>query len=368
MHLFIVSETTLPIHLKYLFAGVTKKNDCSWNNINVNASSERAQAGLFADICRVHKGDEILFYLEKTESDTSREGGRFFGIFEIVSENPIYEPAGEYLNELLGMPLVYRQLIKAKKVYKTGLTEWQAMDEMSDFKSVYDIPWSIIYRKMIAQRGCTPLLPHEGNIIKKMLDLINAGQTLNSQYIDFDTESIRLKENSQINNYSGNKNNFDKIDNHLMKLMDENERKWELQLQAYLMQEIGRNIKLSNYLFPNVEITWIGNEIYAGAGMQSIDILIYTKNELNKFIHLIELKSVEAGSEAASQLNRYIKWLKAHIPDISVHEIIPTIIAPSAHNDFHHEMRTYLRGHGINQYRVVTVNHNLEFNQDIITF
>lgn len=38
MHLFIVSEKTLPVHLAYEFAGVTKANDCSWSNVTVNAS------------------------------------------------------------------------------------------------------------------------------------------------------------------------------------------------------------------------------------------------------------------------------------------------------------------------------------------
>jgi len=133
------------------------------------------------------------------------------------------------------------------------------------------------------------------------------------------------------------------------------------------MQEIGRNATLTAELFPEVEITWIGNEIYAGAGMQSIDILIYTKNRLNTFVHLIELKSESAGAEAADQLHRYIKWLKAHIPDISRHQIIPTVIAPTIENEFHQGLRTYLKGHGITQYRVVTVSNTLQFCQSVFS-
>ncbi len=368
MHLFIVSEVTLPIHLQYMFAGVTKDNDCSWRNVNVDASKERAQAGLYADICRVHQGDELLFYLESPQNDTGREGGRFFGLFEVTGQHPIYEPSGDYLKELLGMPLVYRLTIHPKKIYQIGLTEWQAMDEMTDFKSIYDIPWSIIYRKMTGRRGCTPLLPHEGKIIKRMLDLINSGQVLNTESVDFDSEKIMLKAGTGNKIYRGNLGNFDKIDQYLVTLIEENKRKWELHLQAYLMQEINRNADLTNLLFPDVRIDWIGNEIYAGAGMQSIDILIYSSNELNQFIHLIELKSVEAGIEAAGQLNRYVKWLKAHIPDISVHQIIPTVMAPSITDAFHKEIKTYLRGHGIKQYRVITVNRHLEFEQEIMNF
>ena len=115
MQLFIVSEKTLPIHLAYEFAGVTKANDCSWSNVNVHPSAERAQAGLYADVCRVHAGDEIIFYLETPTHDLGREGGRFLGIFEVVSEFPFYEPGGKYLLEELGMPLVYRLLIRPKE-------------------------------------------------------------------------------------------------------------------------------------------------------------------------------------------------------------------------------------------------------------
>jgi hypothetical protein len=120
MHLFIVSEVTLPVHLKYLFAGVTKENDCSWDNVHVDAQKERAQTGLYADICRVHRGDEILFYLESPENDTSREGGRFFGLFEIESAHPFYEPSGNYLKELLGIPLVYRHLSGRRRSIRPG--------------------------------------------------------------------------------------------------------------------------------------------------------------------------------------------------------------------------------------------------------
>jgi hypothetical protein len=131
------------------------------------------------------------------------------------------------------------------------------------------------------------------------------------------------------------------------------------------MQEIGRNAALTQELFPAVELTWIGNEIYAGAGMQSIDILVYSRNDLNTFIHLIELKSVMADSDAAAQLNRYIKWLKAHVPTISIHQIIPTLIAPEFADEFHQELQIYLRGHGITQYRVITVDGTLSFAQEI---
>ena len=363
MHLFIVSEKTLPVHLAYEFAGVTKRNDCSWSSVTVNPSAERAQAGLYADICRVHVGDEIVFYLETPRHDLGREGGRFLGIFEVVSEFPFYEPGGKNLLAKLGLPLVYRLRICPKEIFRDGLTEWQTMDEMTDFRNIYDIPWTLIYRKMTGRRGCTPLLPHEAKNIRRMLDLRNAGQRIYADHIAFDSDHINLTASDVHREYTGDTTRFDKIDGHLKHLINETTRKWELQLQAYLMQEIGRSPTLTEQLFPNVEITWIGNEVYAGAGMQSIDVLVYSKNDLNTFIHLIELKSGVADAEAAAQLNRYIKWLKAHIPDISIHQIIPTVIAPDVADEFHKDLRIYLRGHGITQYRVVRIDNDLNLTQ-----
>jgi hypothetical protein len=367
VHLFIVSERTLPIHLTYEFAGVTKPSDCSWSNVTINPSAERAQASLYADVCRVHVGDEILFYLETPQHDIGREGGRFLGIFEVVSDFPFYEPGGAYLSTELGMPLIYRHLIRPKEIFRDGLTEWQMMDEMTDFRSVYDIPWTLIYRKMTAKRGCTPLLPHEAKGIRQMLDLRNSGQRIHAPHVAFDTERICLIPSDASSTYTSDTSHFDKIDDYLVHLINDTNRKWELHLQAYLMQEIGRNPALTEGLFPAVELTWIGNEIYAGAGMQSIDILVYSRNNLNTFIHLIELKSVMADSDAAAQLNRYIKWLKAHIPDVSIHQIIPTLIAPEFSDEFHQELQTYLHGHGITQYRVITIDGTLSFTQEICT-
>lgn len=367
MHLFIVSENTLPVHLEYLFAGVAKRNDCSWQDVNVSAANERAQAALYADICRVHAGDDILFYLERPQDDLTREGGRFFGVFSVISPFPFYEPGGAYLHDELGLPLIYRLLIQPRMVYQQGLTEWQLMDEMTDFQSVVDIPWTLIYRKLKGRRGCTPLLPHEEEIIIKMLDLRNAGQLLHSKRIGFDRTNLCLTGDGLQSPYFEDTNYFDRIDDWLLYLMNETDRKYEIQLQAYLMQELGRNLQLTELLFPGVRITWIGNEIKCGAGLQSIDILVYSRNNYNTFIHLIELKAREAADEeAAAQLNRYIKWLKAHIPNISTHQIVPTIIAPDTRPDFHSALKTFLRGHGISQYSVVNYDETLSFTQRFV--
>ncbi|MEW5762459.1 MAG: hypothetical protein AB1776_04590 [Bacillota bacterium] len=367
MHLLVVNEQTLPVHLEYGFAGVAFEEDCSWQNVTISGNRENAQAGLYADICRVHEGDNILFYLERPHNDTSREGGRFFGIFTVLSDRPFYEPQGHYLRKELGKPLIYRLLIAPKVVYRLGLTEWQLIDEMTDFSTVTEIPWSIIYRKLRGRRGCTPLLPHEEHVVCKMLDLRNAGQKLVSTWVSFDQTTMTMCEASGRSLYGGNTHQVEDIKDRLLKLMNNSNRQYEKHLQAYLLQEIKRDKDLTQKLFPNFEIFWIGNEIYCGAGLQSIDLLVYARNQLNTFVHLLELKAREpAGPEAARQINRYIKWLKAHIPDIRSPQIIPVIVAPEVTTEFRSELLTFLRGHGIPQYSEILYDAGLNFDQRFV--
>lgn len=373
MHLFIVNKDTLPIHLKYGFVGVTLgqkgngewREDSSWQDVKIDANSENVQAGVYADICRVYKGDSILFYLEAIgkDYDRDREGGRFFGTFSVKSFRPFYEPSGEYLCSHLGRPLVYRMLIEPETVYRRGLSEWQLMDEMSGFRTILDVPWTLIYRKLRGKRGCTPLLPHEEQVIRKLLDLNNLGQVLTDTAYSFDLETLNLTGSCEGAKYAGNVSTFFSVYNRACHLMNNTTRKWEVYLQAYLMESIRRNQELTERLFPNVEVFWVGNEVRCGAGLQSIDILVFSRNDHNTFLHLVELKTQPADSITAAQLNRYIKWLKAHIPNISFGQIIPTIVAPDVRKEFHSELVNFLRGHGIAYYSEILFDSNLSFHQ-----
>jgi hypothetical protein len=316
----------------------------------------------------VHRGDDILFYLERPAHDSKREGGHFFGIFECASEAPFFEPAGDYLRDELGMSIGYRLMICPRHVYSRGLTEWHMMDEMGQFRDVHDVPWTLIYRKMTAGRGCTPLLPHEADAIRRMLDLRNGGQQLEPRGVGFSSGLLALIDGAESTPYGGRTDEVPDIRERLTGLFGTS-RKCELHLQAYLMQELGRNADLTSLFFPNVDLKWIGNEIYCGAGMQKIDLLAYTSNDAgNRFVHLFELKDGAADESAAAQLNRYVKWLRAHIPGIVPQQIIPTIVSREATDGFHSELRTCLRGHGIEAYREIRYTDELEFQPTIQQF
>lgn len=68
-HVFIVNEETLPIHLKYQFAGTgAKENKCNFlidENLSVNHTLERLLVEMIADISRVKKGDKILLFAKE---------------------------------------------------------------------------------------------------------------------------------------------------------------------------------------------------------------------------------------------------------------------------------------------------------------
>jgi len=305
MHLFIVNERTIEVALKYGFAGTKGGYVVDWEGAHaLNGNRERAQASLYADICGVHRGDEVLLYLEKPRGDTKREGGRFFGIFKCVSDAPFLEPGGAYLAEELSALVHYRVLLAPLRVYAKGLTEWYMMDEMASFRDIHDVPWTLIYRKLAGRRGCTPLLPHEADMIRRMLDLKNAGQAIASSSIGYCSSGIRLQGVADTASYETSTLQAQDVRPRLTALIRQGKRAYELHLQAYLMQEIGRNETLTRRLFPEQGVDWIGNEVYCGAGMQRIDVLAYTSNTLNRFVHLLELKSYAVDRDAASQLNR----------------------------------------------------------------
>jgi hypothetical protein len=71
-HIFIVNDDTIPIHLKYLFAGT-------------GAKDKDEDISLLADIKRVRPGDFVIFYIEGT---TKIKGG-FYGIFKIADQSPL---------------------------------------------------------------------------------------------------------------------------------------------------------------------------------------------------------------------------------------------------------------------------------------
>ncbi len=291
-HVFVVNEESLPIHLKYCFVGVSSGN----KDTNIS---------LLADILRVKKDDFIFFYIE----GRNLKKGRFFGIFKAV-DNTVYNITSKLaFSPHLPVKLIYRKRIIPYKVYSKGVLEWIALDKLPTYAR--ELLWTLIYRKMKAKRGNTMLFPWETERLISLIRDVNNGQYLPNKHFLFNINRYTIIPGSQTQNHNIGTP---------IKLELSDVKKSETHLQAYILQ----NLNIGNNTFlPQIfgkKIVWIGNEVFAGCGMQKIDILIIEEIAESEYIYrIIELKHPKSKSaigvinSAPSQLEYYINWAREDI-------------------------------------------------------
>lgn len=269
-HLFVVDEMSLKYHIEYGFVGTGNSS----SNFNI---------GLWKDIARLKIDDKIVFYVQKTK--------KFYGFFKVTS-NPFYDDLHYLQPNLLpflgknnNVILQYRALITPDVVFQYGIDEFDLIDILPN--NVTDILWSVLYRKLKGGRGCSPIFENEFNIIFNRISHNNIPLTGDS--FSFFNSQIILSQN--VNNYQGTKNspNIKNIilsnsysEHHLHSLLIEN---------------------LPNLIFNNTR--WLGNEVYSGAGMQSIDILSIDSNNI---FNIIEVKKGDIPPNITEQVGKYIQW------------------------------------------------------------
>lgn len=315
-HVFIVNEQTMKVHLEHLFAGTGSSNeapfllDAEYHNPQrktegVTSSAERNLAAMIADISRIRVGDKIIFYLQASKNNP----GMFFGTFETVSE-AFYQPnSDDYLTNELGKTLNFRVLIKGYKVFPKGATEHDVLDSLNTIYHPSDMCWSLIYRKLKGNRGCTMITDKESERIEHILSTINHDTYLQSDLFSF--EHNEIVENHTLIEYRGSMLSL----NILPRLIYKNNKhsKCESHLQAYIVQNIDKE-PLKSYLGINNNDLWIGNEVSCGVGMQRIDISTVQKTGNLVIINIIELKCTEAYNEIIdNQIPWYIEWTKDYI-------------------------------------------------------
>lgn len=323
-HVFIVDENTLSIHLKYKFAGTGAKNyKCNYlenNSIEIKAPVERLLSGMIADISRVKKGDAVIFYLQQT----NRHEGMFFGSF-IVEDDP-FLCNDDFLKAELGKNLTFRVNIVPNKVYKYGITERECLDSLKDIKHPSQMCWSLIYRKLKGNRGCTMITNYEYNQIMKKIELKNNKEYIESNNFDYDKENNQIVPFDKKLEYKGKKESLN-IKNRLL-YKKKKRNAYETHLQAYILQ----NLSNMDCLKINEDkITWIGNEVSCGVGMQSIDICFIQENEKEANIAICELKDEQPKEYIKNQLEKYVGWFKDYIVPTYNKKVIlnPIIIAPN---------------------------------------
>lgn len=332
-HVFIVNDKTLKYHLEYMFAGIGAGCDAPFledseyinpkKKINgVTAASERNLVAMIADISRVRAGDKIIFYLQ-----ASNHEGQFFGIFKAVGY-PFYDSnENNYLSAEMEKKLNFRIRFEPDEVYSKGVSEHKALDLISDINHPSEMCWSLIYRKLKGNRGCTMITDYESERLIDKIRNEEDTQLLTGKSFTYDTEKNRIVAKESVLEYEGERKALDVKDRLLVKSGRGNAH--ESHLQAYIVQNIFTEPLKSLLGIDNN--TWVGNEVSCGVGMQRIDVVTVQHLDQKIKINIIELKDEKPYESIVTyQLIWYIDWVKNYwVPlfsDMQV-EITPIVIA-----------------------------------------
>lgn len=336
-HVFIVDINTFKYHLEYLFAGTGAQDlyiDFNNNsNSSLNYAIENNLVSMISDSQRIRKGDYIIFYLQQNRAKKVYEG-KFYGIFKAKDNHSFLDnnDKNQFLKQQLNKSLTFRTMIEPYKVYPIGVTEWEALDEIKYIQSPNQMLWSLIYRKLRANRGNTMITIYESERLIKLIKDKNNSKTLNCNSLTFDTDKQEIIADNAKYNYTGRKENVNILPRLINKFSQG--KSFEPHLQAYIVQNIGIKTlnNLDNLLVNNYDIEWIGNEVYCGVGMQKIDIMLSLIKEDERIIEPIELKSVCATPDIIFQIQRYIDWIEQYYIPNRISDIQPVIISKKISN------------------------------------
>jgi len=157
-------------------------------------------------------------------------------------------------------------------------------------------------------RGNTMLFPWE---VERLISLItdeNQGKLLNSKDFTIDQTNYEISPGTATHTHNmGNPVTVPLAD----------VRNSETHFQAHIVQNLAL---YNNNFFPEIfgkNIVWIGNEVFAGTGMQKIDIITIEKtDETSNLYRLIELKHPKSTTNVTFspvQLEYYINWAREDI-------------------------------------------------------
>lgn len=333
-HVFVVDNNTFKYHLEYMFAG-TGAGDKTVpflvdSDAYIHSTTERNLVGMIADVSRIRENDKIIFYLQAHNGNQ----GMFFGVFKAAS-SAYFDDNDEknYLKRNLNKALTFRIRIKTDVVYPIGVSEHEYLDSLSEVDYPYQMCWSLIYRKLKGNRGCTMISDYEYDSLVSKLKSVNAKNVIqgNSVCLTFDDSAFIIKENKTTVNYSGRMDSI-AIKERLLYKANKNQA-FEVHLQAYIMQMFDKE-PLKSLLLPlPKEAHWVGNEVSCGVGMQRIDVMVVQQTDKEAYIKVIELKSCEPYMDILDrQLPWYIKWVTEYVAPNYVKKgkkvvIIPCVLA-----------------------------------------
>ena len=231
------------------------------------------------------------------------------------------------LTDELGKGLSYRIEIEPDTVYSYGITEHEYLDDLTGKEAPYELCWSLIYRKLKGNRGCTMITPYEFEDLLAKIKQKNQDNQLKGAGFTFDEEEARIITAKETKQYTGRKGSLDIKPRLLYKAGKKNA--FETHLQAYVMQKYDDGI-LKNILLPLENgSAWVGNEVACGVGMQKIDALIIEQNDEEIHVKVVELKDEEPYEYILShQLRWYLQWVSQYIVPNLLKYKKPVVIHP----------------------------------------
>lgn len=322
-HVFIVDDKTFPTHLMYSFAGTgAKEYGCDFlrqPEIRFQSTVERLLVGMISDISRIRIGDDVLFYLQQSKDHE----GLFFGCFKVASKP--FLASDDYLGDQLGKNLTFRVILSPSGVYPRGATERECLDSLNGINHPSEMCWSLIYRKLKGNRGCTMITDFEfSHILNRIKD--NNRAILPDGHLSYnpDNNEIEVSNNGALS-YSGQMSSLNIKDRLLFKYEDN--KAYESHLQAYILQNLEAIHALK---LRDLPIAWIGNEVSCGVGMQSIDVMFTQEDENAINFVVCELKDEQPQPYIEAQIKKYVDWIKEYLAPLFSKQVVinPTIVAP----------------------------------------
>jgi len=342
-HVFIVDDSTLKIHLEHRFAGIGARDD-SFELIRsprTISRTARRMAGMASDISRVAEGDSVFFYLQQSQFSA----GRFYGEFVAVGAPYGVENGKLVAGVKITKNLPLRVAIAPKNVFPRGVREDDFLDRLSDPLSgyllkPYEAPWTLIYRKLLGNRGCVAIRDQEADLLRRHLEAIPGNVPLEAGSFSLNSEYPERRITLDLTNSSNelaSDNPVDRLEVDLRSLYDLAKRsgkKRESFLQGLLIKDILFGEELLSSVSGDRTLLWLGNEVRCGVGNRAIDLLLETSGDSpnSRCLYVIELKDDSPRVEHEQQIGKYIRWAIDQYLSSEIYEKLVPVLITTKHS------------------------------------
>jgi len=309
-HVFVVDKFSFPVHRSKGFCGVK------------NPRNEMTRQGLYADIKAIRKGDLIFFYHRRIDELPEEKG--FRGYFKVISE-PFFDNTDiEWSeNKVLGSCPTCKSCYSEKgvtclecgnKMPLITIGRWQyttqhilsnriLIEPIEYFEKPVDdntaylnhtnhgMLWTMLFRKIFGpgrERSIAHILPEEAEKLIRLARRINDDSSTtfpSSPYPSTTRQAIT------VNIGTGG------------------EVPYESALEAWLMENIDKEIPVLSETIPKQDMEFFGNNVLYGIGGDKIDGLVLYKRDIRYKVIAIELKRGKVGAETIEQVDRYSYWI-----------------------------------------------------------